>query len=439
MYAFVKAGLASIAMLTASAAWAVNPATHITQYAHTAWRIQEGVFNGAPTAITQTADGYIWIGTENGLFRFDGVRFVSWADLTNQRQLQSAEVSALLGARDGSLWIGAGYHLYRWKANKLSDYSTADEFVSSIIETAQGAVWMTRERQEPPVGALCRIAGQGVHCYQDKDGVPLEIALSLASDAAGNLWIGGSSQIVRWQPGSRTVWTMKALQRSYGFEGVSALAVDKNNSVWAGMKYAEPGLGLQQLQGGAWKTFRSPQLDGAKVAVSRLFTDRDGGLWVGTVDRGIYRIFDGKVDHFDSADGLSGDRVTALFQDHEGTIWVTTSKGIDSFRDLPTITISKREGLHADDAQSILASRDGTIWIGNVGALDAWRNGIITSISVKNGFPGREVTSLLQDTGGRLWVGIDNGLFLLKQRKFTQGENTRRARPFDRHHQRTGP
>ena len=77
------------------------------------WRLQDGAFNGAPTAIGQTTDGYIWIGTENGLFRFDGVRFVSWADLSDQKQIRSAEVSALLGASDGSLWVGAGYHLYR--------------------------------------------------------------------------------------------------------------------------------------------------------------------------------------------------------------------------------------------------------------------------------------------------------------------------------------
>ena len=420
MCAFVNAIVAGAALLTAPTAWAIDPTIHISQYSHITWRIQDGIFNGAPTAIAQTTNGYIWIGTENGLFRFDGVRFVSWAEVTNHEQLQSAEVSALLGASDGSLWIGAGYRLYRWKGDKLSNYSTGDEFISSIVETRQGALWLSRERQEPRLGALCQILGQGVHCYRNSDGIPLDVAYSLASDATGDLWVGGSSQIVRWRPASQTVWTVKALQRSEGLEGISALAVDKNNSVWAGVKYAEPGLGLLQLRGGLFKTFSTPEFNGAKIAVSRLFTDRDGALWVGTVDRGIYRIFEGKVDHFGSADGLSGDRVAALFQDHEGTIWVATSKGIDSFHDLSTITISKREGLHADSAQSILASRDGTIWIGNVGSLDAWRKGIVTSILPKDGLPGREVTALLEDTARRLWVGIDDGLFLLKRGKFTR-------------------
>ena len=85
----------------ASTAWAVDPATHLTQYSHRAWRLQDGLFDGAPTAIAQTTDGYLWIGTANGLFRFDGVSFVSWADMAPEKQLGSAEISALLGARDG--------------------------------------------------------------------------------------------------------------------------------------------------------------------------------------------------------------------------------------------------------------------------------------------------------------------------------------------------
>ncbi len=102
----------------------------------------------------------------------------------------------------------------------------------------------------------------------------------------------------------------------------------------------------------------------------------------------------------------------------EGTLWVATSKGIDSFRNLPVVTLSKREGLHLDDAQSIPSSKDGTIWIGNDGALDAWRKEGITSIQPKDGLPGRQVTSMLQVPTGGLWVGIGSGLFHFEHRKF---------------------
>ena len=90
---------------------------HISQYGHRAWRIQDGFFNGAPTAITQTADGYIWIGTTSGLFRFDGIRFVTWNDVTHQKKhLESEDIFSLLAARDDALWIGAATGgLFRWK------------------------------------------------------------------------------------------------------------------------------------------------------------------------------------------------------------------------------------------------------------------------------------------------------------------------------------
>ncbi len=425
--ASLKAGVAAgvrvlvtTILLAAHTTWAVDSSVHITQYAHTAWRIQDGYFAGAPTAIAQTTDGYLWIGTASGLFRFDGVRFVSWTDLAHKKQLESAQVSTLLGARDGSLWIGAAVRFFRWKDNTLSEYSAGDEVVSSIVESSNGAIWLTREMQAPQVGTLCHVQDRGLHCYGPRDGIPDRYALSLAEDAAGTLWVGGVENLIRWKSDSSTVWTLKALRHFNGLEGFSAVAVDRDNSLWVGLKYPGAGLGLEQFRDGIWKTFVSSQLNGSRLSVSKLFVDRDGALWVGTEDHGIYRIIDGKVDHFDSADGLSGDTVTSLFQDHEGTIWVATSKGVDSFRDLPIVSISKREGLHSDAAQSILSAKDGTVWIGNVGALDFWRNGAVTSILPKDGLPGREVTSLLQDNAGKLWVGVDDGLFRLEGWKFVR-------------------
>jgi signal transduction histidine kinase/ligand-binding sensor domain-containing protein len=409
--------LAAILFATHTA-WAVDPSVHITQYAHTAWRIQDGFFTGAPTAIAQTTDGYLWIGTANGLFRFDGVRFVPWADLAYQKQLESGEVSALLGARDGSLWIGAAYRLFRWKDNTLSKYSNRDEFVSSIIETSKGSIWLTRQRYADQDGALCRVKDRGLHCYGYRDGVPLPYAIPLAQDASGNFWIGSATKLLRWQPASSTVWTLKSSQQSEGLDGVKALAFDRNNSLWVGQNYPGQGHGLEQFKNGVWKTFLSSQLNGAEIAVSKLFVDRDGAIWVGTDDQGMYRIIDGKADHYGSADGLSGNTIRDIFQDREGTIWVATSKGIDSFHDLPIVTLSRREGLHLDGAQSILSSADGTVWIGNEGSLDAWRNGTITSILPKDGLPGREATSLLEDSSGGLFVGIDNGLFHFERGKF---------------------
>jgi ligand-binding sensor domain-containing protein len=114
-----------------SAVFALNPDRHITQYGHTAWRLQDGFFGGQVGSITQTTDGYIWIGTAAGLFRFDGVRFVSWRS-QEVEQLPSTSITDLLGARDGSLWIGTNAGLFHRVNQHLITYLKGEGQISSI-------------------------------------------------------------------------------------------------------------------------------------------------------------------------------------------------------------------------------------------------------------------------------------------------------------------
>jgi ligand-binding sensor domain-containing protein len=134
-----------LSLLTASSAWAVDPSLHISQYAHTAWRIQDGVFSGAPNTVTQTADGYLWIGTQAGLLRFDGVRFIPWTPPDGKR-LPSSNVISLWGARDGSLWIGMEGGLSHWDNRDLATYLIEPTRINSIIEDRSGTVWFVRSR-----------------------------------------------------------------------------------------------------------------------------------------------------------------------------------------------------------------------------------------------------------------------------------------------------
>jgi ligand-binding sensor domain-containing protein len=194
-------------------------------------------------------------------------------------------------------------------------------------------------------------------------------------------------------------------------------AARPDGSLWVGLVHSGKGGGLQQLEQGAWKPFVTPEFDGSTLEVTTLLLDRDGSLWVGTLNRGIYRIQGNKVDHFRSSDGLSGDAVTGLFQDGEGNIWIATSRGVDEFHDIRVASFSTRQGLSADQVISVLASRDGTVWLGNHN-LDALRPDKITSIQPRDGLPGREVTSLLENRAGRLWVGVDEGLSVYDKGKF---------------------
>jgi ligand-binding sensor domain-containing protein len=130
---------------------AVESGKKITQYAHTAWRMQDGYFNGAPHAITQTADGYIWIGTQNELLRFDGVRLSRWTPPAGS-QLPPSRIWTLLGSRDGSLWIGTDSGLAHWNNRELVILRDALGQINSIIERPNGEIWFSRVQRFQQAG-----------------------------------------------------------------------------------------------------------------------------------------------------------------------------------------------------------------------------------------------------------------------------------------------
>jgi ligand-binding sensor domain-containing protein len=132
----------------AATAWAVDPSKQMTQYAHTAWRIQDGFLNGEPSAIAQTTDGYLWIGTKTGLLRFDGVRFVPWKP-TSGKELSLSYIAALLGARDGSLWIGTASGLSHLVDGNLIQYPGPPGGVQEIMQRASARppfAWISETR-----------------------------------------------------------------------------------------------------------------------------------------------------------------------------------------------------------------------------------------------------------------------------------------------------
>src|SRR5271168_3104024 len=401
---------------TTSPVSALDTSRQISQYGHTAWRIEDGVFAGTPNAMAQTTDGYLWIGTQAGLMRFDGVRFVAWKPPAGN-ELPSSRINSLLGARDGSLWIGTSTGLARWRNGNLTNYKDASASIMAILEDRAGTIWIARANLSDTKGPLCKVTDTGLRCYGRDDGVAVPYGVALANDSLGNLWLAGGPMVSRWQPGSAGTYISPGLDPAEIFNGVLALAGAPDGSVWVGLVESGKGGGLQQIAQGAWKPFVTPEFDGRTLEVTALLLDRDGSLWVGTLNQGIYRIQGNKVDHFRSSDGLSGDAVTRLFQDREGNIWIATTSGIDNLHDLRVASFSTRQGLSADQVDSVLASRDGTVWIGNYN-LDVLRSGKISSIRPRNGLPGRRMTSLLEDRAGRLWVGVDEDLSVYERGNF---------------------
>jgi ligand-binding sensor domain-containing protein len=170
MYACMKrarrarGGITALGILLAccSCAHALDPALDISQYAHTAWKIREGFSKGRVTAIAQTPDGYLWLGTEFGLLRFDGVRNVLW-DQTSGEHLPSRYIRNLLTAHDGRLWIGTYKGLASWKDGKLTEYrELAGQTVDALLEDREGTVWAGG--YVGSIGMLCAIQSGRPQC-----------------------------------------------------------------------------------------------------------------------------------------------------------------------------------------------------------------------------------------------------------------------------------
>ncbi|WP_263358902.1 ligand-binding sensor domain-containing protein [Acidicapsa ligni] len=389
----------------------------MSQYRHSVWKLQDGFFNSRPYAVAQTSDGYLWIGTMDGLVRFDGVRFVPYVPEPGD-QVSSLRTLSLLGARDGSLWIGTDFGLVHLVGHKLVQYPDSMGRIDAVIERLNGEVWFSRHLlQDPDNVAFCKVVGLKTQCYDRKDGVPLQGGATLMEDASGSLWIGDTVSLTQWRPGSVSTLRLRGLQENPS-QGVMAIATLRNGTVLAGISPAGPGLGLEQVVHGALKPFLAPGLDGSSLDVTVLLSDRQGSLWIGTEAQGIYRIRNGKIDRFRSSDGLSGDYIVAFYEDNDGDVWAATTKGLDCFRDLRVTNVPGLGGLGTDEVDSVLATHDGTIWAGGSGDLGSIRNGTISSLQTKKGLPGDQVTSLLEDDRNRLWVGIDNTLNIYENGMF---------------------
>lgn len=402
-------------LLTCASANAVDPDRRISQYAHTAWRVRDGVFPGVPGAITQTTDGYMWVGTAGGLLRFDGVRFVRW-DPPAGEHFPAQAVFSLLGSADGSLWIGTSSGLFQWKNGHLHNFPETNGRVNAIYEDRENTIWMSRSRTHS--GGICRVKVSVANCYGAKDGVPPFVP-GLTGDTSGYLWFGSETALIRWKPGSSTSHVLPGLKSQAALAGMLAVVAASDGSIWAGIGNSGHGLGLQHWAKNTWRPIATKTFDSSTESIYALLMDRHNALWIGTEGSGIYRYHDGKIDHFRSTDGLSSDTIESLLEDREGNLWVVTADGVDCFRNIPIVNFTVREGTSGDAIDSILAARDGTIWMGNLAGLDFIRGDVVSSIGPKNGLPGSRVTALFEDHAGRLWVGVDNGLFIYEHGKFS--------------------
>jgi signal transduction histidine kinase/ligand-binding sensor domain-containing protein len=403
-HAGLPATVSSIVLVWCACAFALDPSLDISQYAHTEWTAGAGLTTGKINAIAQTPDGYLWLGTDFGLFRFDGVRSVQWRPPAGQ-QLPSNSVSSLYTSRDGTLWIGTLKGPASWKDGRLKEYpELAGFYVVRILEDREAAIWMSGA--DPLNGKVCWLHSGTVTCWGENAGLGSG-AFGLYEDSQGKVWAGAVSGLWLWKPGPPRLYPLTG-----EMFGVEALGEDNEGALLVGWKG-----GIRRFNNGKIETY--PLHGVGQFTATCILRDRDGGLWIGTRTEGLVHFHQGKTDVFAPSEGLSGASVQNIFEDREGSLWVVTGTGLDRFNDFAVTTFNTGQGLSRDLVSSVLADRDGSVWVATYGGLDRWRDGGIRPWGKREGkLNGLDPTSLLQDRRGQIWVSTNRDFGYLEGDRF---------------------
>src|SRR5579883_783199 len=379
---------------------ALDPAQPISRYLHQTWQSAQGLPQNSVFSLAQTSDGYLWVGTEEGLARFDGVRFTVY-DRSNSK-LPNNVVLALQSGRNGTLWVGTyGGGIARFQNGVFHPLTTKDGLPSNqvrcLLEDAAGALWIGTDG-----GGLARFANGKFQTWTTKDGLADNAIFALTSDATGTLWIGTHNGVSRFSTGRFTNFRIKD-----GLAGgfVRAVTSDGSGGAWAGTND-----GLSHIaKDGSINSFRQREGLSANTIFS-VSRDARGSVWIGTAN-GIDRYSGAQFSAFTAKDGLSGHDVWAILPGREGELWVGTGGGgLNVFKTALFSGFSTSQGLPSEMALTAFQDRSGGFWLGSDQGLTNYANGHAKTYTTRDGLPDNLVFSVAQDPAGVVWVGTRHGL-----------------------------
>ena len=391
--------LAACALVGAASlpARALDPAKLVTQYALDRWTTEKGLPQNVVQALVQTRDGYLWLGCQEGLVRYDGARFVVF-DRRTTPGLPDHSIWSLFEARDGTLWIGTAGGLVAHRDGRFRAVAPSAGVVTAIAQDHAGTLWFGGTS-----GLKRLVPGRDPSSFGAADGLPSDTITALHVDRAGAVWAGTTGGLVRWDG---TAFRVLPAVAKYGRFVVRAVTEDRAGQLWVGTQS-----GLLQLTGerAAWYTTADGLPSNSVWAVRE---DRDLNLWIGTDGGGIARLRQRRFEPL--PEGPNGDTafVRALLEDREGNLWIGTySGGLARLRDGLFSAWSVSEGLSNAFVRSVAEGRDGAVWAGTYGGgVSRILNGRVTQYHVKDGLPSENVLAVRPDRRGRVWIGTDAGL-----------------------------
>jgi ligand-binding sensor domain-containing protein/signal transduction histidine kinase len=323
------------------------------------WGTESGLPQNTVTAIVQSQNGYLWLGTRDGLARFDGVRFKVFG---LEQGLPSVDISSLLESHQGVLWIGtygAGLcYMQAGHIKRISDYSrqSGSDTIACLQEDSKGRLWVGTD------GGL-RFCRDGQLVEASAFGVLQHVPIRclLQSRDGTTMWISSTTYgLMTYRDG-----VLKPCFGPAGHEKVIAesLFEDRQRRLWVSI-----GNGMVLCRhNNQWRIFN--ESNGLPFAyVTSIAEDADGTIWAGSLDDGLYRLDGMRFTVIKRADGLSADDICSLYCDHEGNLWVgTRTGGLNRLSRRHLLVMAGAQGLTNDFTRSVAETADGTLWVGTIG------------------------------------------------------------------------
>jgi PAS domain S-box-containing protein len=348
---------------------ALDPGKSIHQFNCQNWTRQTGLPVGRINAIAQTKDGFLWLGAQQGLVRFDGVAFTLIP--LDESVARGREVRSLAASRRGDLLMAIYNGVFvRFDGAKLTaiddpSWPRANFTSKTIMEARNGTLWAGAN-----LGVGCAVPGAPAAGYF-VDTQPGRV-WTICDDVEGRIWAGlDNGSLLCLTKGARMAVDDPALAH----EIINALAADGSGHLWVGGAKA-----LRRYDGEGRPTDLPVQL----TEVNALLLDRHGVLWVGTEREGLFRYHEGRFTNLRAADGLVSDHITALCEDAEGSLWVGTRDGLSQLSDVKFPVFTEKDGLVPGSGHMVAASRRGGLWF-------ASSQGVCR-------FDGRKTTDVIGDT-----------------------------------------
>jgi signal transduction histidine kinase/ligand-binding sensor domain-containing protein len=396
----VRSLAAGLLGMLAAGAWGLVPSTPLANYGRQGWVMENGLPQNTVQALLQTKSGFVWLGTEAGLIRFDGNSFETF-DKNSSPALPGNDVRCLAETRAGAMWVGTSEGLARWQDGKIVVFTKANGLaangIRALVEDNNEELWVWTD------GGLSVLAGDRFVGVPEGEGQPRGTVTSLTG-SGGGVWVGTTTGVYsRWK-GS---WNGPTLAGTFPNEGVEHLAVRTGNAMVIASKNA---VALELANGEVERMTAGKELPGNRLQV--LYADKEGSVWIGT-NGGLVRWSEGKMQRFPVNDGLATQSILSVMEDAEGDLWVgTETGGLHILRDQRFHLMGARDGLSSDETTTVVEDEARTLWVGTAASgLNAVKQGGgVKTYTVKDGLLSDVIHSLAAGPHGEIWVGTPDGL-----------------------------